>query len=51
MHELSQMSIDNAGMVDEICTSVVGTLRKRDEYTCKKRLLAKQDYTKLVEHR
>jgi hypothetical protein len=28
-------------MVDELCTSVVGTLRKRDKYAYKERLLAK----------
>ncbi len=49
MHDLSQMSIDNARMVDEICTSVVGTLRKCDEYACKGRLLAKPNERKLVE--
>jgi hypothetical protein len=43
------MSIDNARMVDEICTSVVGTLRKCDEYACKGRLLAKPNERKLVE--
>jgi hypothetical protein len=41
MHGLRQKSIGNARMVDESCASIVGTLRKCDEYACKGRLLAK----------
>jgi hypothetical protein len=41
IHGLRQKSIGNARMVDESCASIVGTLRKCDEYACKGRLLAK----------